>query len=75
MRDSRYCAKSTSVRRGRLTTVNRCRSLQILQEKAEKNLDEILNSVVVKFDQTIERQNYDEAYALIADPTCTGAAI
>ena len=42
-------------------------SADLLQEKAEKNLDEILNSVVVKFDQAIERQNYDEAYALIAE--------
>lgn len=42
-------------------------SAEILTENAEKNLYQLLSSVSVKFDQAIEKQNYDNAYALISE--------
>ena len=38
---------------------------ELLQEQAEKELDQVLNATQIKFDQAMVRHDYDQAYELI----------
>ena len=39
----------------------------LLQENAEKNLNQIVNQVSIKFNEAIAKQDYDAAYAMISE--------